>query len=196
MIQPKEQIRLGHELAEERRQAILGAAFELLVEVGLENLNSEGIARRSGAEEQVIRDHWPSTADILLEAVIAKVRRHIPVPDEGDFAADLRAYLRAAFALGRDIRVLQAFRAIMARAQADEAFGRRFNDTYVAFRRAAVMSFVERAAARGQLPEGTTAATATDLILGTIWSRALADELPLDERFLEELDAVLTGAER
>ncbi|GAB3660556.1 TetR/AcrR family transcriptional regulator [Glycomyces tarimensis] len=196
MSELRGQICTSRERTAERRQAVLSAAFELLGRIGFEGLTVQNIAERSGMPERDIRERWPSIADLLLEAVIEQVRLHVPVPDEGSLAADVRAYIRAAFTLGRDPQALKAFRAVMEQAKADAAFGRRFNQTYVPFRRGAVMAFVERGAARGELPAGAAVATAADLILGTIWSRALENELPLDERFVHDLTTVLTGTAR
>src|ERR671934_2916213 len=96
--------RPGRKRSEESRQAILAAAAELTSEVGFAGLTIEGIAARSGTGKQTIYRWWPSKADVLLEALAEKADLHIPIPDEGSYAADLHGFLTATFKLGRDRR--------------------------------------------------------------------------------------------
>src|SRR3954453_1743604 len=106
--------RAGRRRSEDSRQAILTAAVELVEKVGYAGLTIEGIAARSGAGKQTVYRWWPSKADVLLDALATKADLHIPVPDEGSYAADLRAFLSASFALGSNRQVVAALRALMA----------------------------------------------------------------------------------
>src|SRR3954454_16328192 len=106
--------RPGRKRSEESRLAILAAAAELTAEVGYAGLTIEGIAARSGTGKQTVYRWWPSKADVLLDALMTKAEMHIPIPDEGSYAADLRGFLTASFTLGRDPRVIDIQRALMA----------------------------------------------------------------------------------
>lgn len=186
-------MRPGRKRSEESRQAILTAAAELVAEVGYAGLSIEGIAARSGTGKQTIYRWWPSKADVLLEALAEKADLHIPIPDEGSYAADLRAFLAASFALGRTPRVIEVLRALMAEAQINPEFGERFRAGFLRRRRDALGVLVDRALARGDLPPIPRAATVADLVFGLIWYRVLATRDPIDDTQIDELVAVLTA---
>ncbi|KJE20925.1 transcriptional regulator, TetR family [Frankia torreyi] len=185
--------RPGRRRSQESRLAILTAAIELAGEVGYAGLTIEGIAARSGAGKQTIYRWWPSKADVLLDALATKADLHVPIPDEGSYAADLRAFLAATFRLGRDRRVVDALRALMAHAQLDEEFQQRFRSAFLQRRRDALGIILDRARTRGDLPPIPSPGTAADLVFGVIWYRMLATSQPVDENLIDEL--VFTLAE-
>jgi AcrR family transcriptional regulator len=186
-------VRPGRKRSEDSRLAILGAAFELVGEVGYAGLTIEGIAARSGAGKQTVYRWWPSKADVLLDALATKADLHVPVPDEGSYAADLRAFLTASFALGRKQQVVDTLRALMAHAQIDAEFGQRFRTSFLQRRRDALGVILDRARARGDLPPGLRSGTVADIAFGVIWYRVLATPQPVDNRLVDELVAVLAG---
>jgi len=189
-----DQARPGRKRSEEARRAILAAALELTAEAGYARLTIDGIAARSGAGKQTIYRWWPSKDDVLLEAGAAKAELHVPVADQGSYAADLRAFLTASFALGRQRQLSDVLRALMARAQIDEEFGQRFRASFLQRRRDALAVILDRARARGELPAGVSPGTVTDIVFGVIWYRMLATRQPLDDRLADELVAVLAPA--
>jgi AcrR family transcriptional regulator len=188
-----DQARPGRKRSEEARRAILAAALELTAEAGYAGLTIDGIAARSGSGKQTIYRWWPSKDDVLLEAGAAKADLHVPVTDEGSYEADLRAFLTASFALGRQRQLTDVLRALMARAQIDEEFGQRFRASFLQRRRDALGVILDRAQARGDLPAGVSAGTITDIVFGVLWYRMLATRQPLDDRLLAELVSVLAG---
>lgn len=185
--------RAGRKRSEQSRLAILTAAFQLVTEVGYAGLTIEGIAARSGAGKQTIYRWWPSKADVLLDALATKADLHIPIPDEGSYAADLRAFLAASFTVGRDRRVMDIMRALMAHAQIDDEFGERFRDAFLQRRRHALAIIVDRAKQRGDLPTMPGPGTVADIVFGVIWYRLLATRQPVDDRLIDELVTTLAG---
>jgi AcrR family transcriptional regulator len=184
--------RPGRKRSEESRQAILAAALELTAQVGYAGLTVDGIAARSGTGKQTIYRWWPSKDDVLLEALAVKADLDVPIPDEGSYAADLLAFLTASFALGRQPQVVGVLRALMARAQIDDGFGRRFRASFLQRRRDALAVILDRARARGELPPQLPGGTIADIVFGVIWYRLLATGQPLDDRLAGELVATLT----
>ncbi|MFJ8438782.1 TetR/AcrR family transcriptional regulator [Kitasatospora griseola] len=183
-------VRPGRRRSEESRQAILGAAFDLLGEVGYARLTVEGIAARAGTGKQTVYRWWPGKADVLLEAVTAYAREHIPQPETADRAADLRTFLAATFAAATP-RTTDALRALMAEAQIDPAFGERFRETLLHPRREALGAVVERAREAGLLAPHLTTDTAVDLAFGALWYRLLATGRPLDDELAQLLTRTL-----
>lgn len=185
--------RAGRKRSEESRLAILTAAFQVVGEVGYAGLTIEGIAARSGAGKQTIYRWWPSKADVLLDALATKADLHIPIPDEGSYAADLRAFLAASFKVGRDRRVMDILRALMAHAQIDAEFGERFRDAFLQRRRDALATIVDHAKERGDLPPVPSPGTVADIVFGVIWYRLLATRQPADDQLIDELVTTLAG---
>jgi AcrR family transcriptional regulator len=185
--------RPGRKRSEESRQAILATTLDVVAEQGYGALTIEGIAARSGTGKQTIYRWWPSKADLLLDALATKADLHVPVPDEGSYAADLRAFLSASFALGRRRPVADVLRALMAQAQTDPAFDHRFRTGFLQRRRDALGAVLDRARTRGDLPPRPSAGTVCDLVFGVIWYRLLATGEPLDRPLVDELVATLAG---
>jgi AcrR family transcriptional regulator len=181
----------GRPRSETSRQAILAAAIELAVEVGYAGLTIEGIAARAGVGKQTIYRWWPSRADVLLEAGAVKADRYVPVADQGSYRADLRAFLRASYAMAGHREFAGLLRALMAEAQLDSDFGERFRVSFLERRRDALAVITGRARERGDLPERPGADTVADIVFGTIWYRILATRRPLDEAWADDLIAVL-----
>lgn len=183
--------RPGRKRSAGSQSAILTAAIDLVGEVGYAGLTIEGIAARSGAGKQTIYRWWPSKADVLLDALATKADLHVPIPDEGSYAEDLRAFLAASFTLGSDRRVIDVLRALMAHAQIDDEFGDRFRVSFLYRRRGALAVILDRAQARGDLPPNLSPGTAADIVFGVIWYRILATRQPADSALIDELVSTL-----
>jgi AcrR family transcriptional regulator len=187
-----ERRRPGRRRSEDSREAILAAATELVVEHGYAAVSIEKIAQRAGAGKQTIYRWWPSKGDVLMEAVARQADLHIPLPDEGSWAADLRRMLEDSFALARAPQLGELLRALMVEAQLDPEFATRFRAEFLQRRRAALATLVDRARRRGDLPSTLTADFAADVVFGVFWYRLLAVPQPFDRRLTNRLVALLT----
>jgi AcrR family transcriptional regulator len=185
--------RSGRKRSEEARHAILAAALELVAESGYARLTVDAIAARSGTGRQTIYRWWPTKDDVLMEAGAAKADLHVPIPDHGSYQAELREFLSSSYRLAQVPQLADVLRALMARAQIDPDFGERFRAAFLQRRRAALGVILDRAAARGELPEGVSPGTIADVVFGVIWYRLLASGEPLDDRLARELTVILGG---
>jgi AcrR family transcriptional regulator len=185
--------RPGRRRSEQSRQAILAAALHLVGESGYAGLTVEGIAAHAGTGKQTIYRWWPTRADVLMEALAGKADLHIPVPDEGSLVADLTAFLRATLAMQRVPQLAEVLCGLMAHAQVDPDFGRRFRDRFLQRRRDALGKVLGRARQRGELPPGRSVGGLTDLIFGTLWYRLLTGRPPDDALAAELVLACTTG---
>jgi AcrR family transcriptional regulator len=186
-----DQSRPGRKRSEQSRLAILAATLELVAEAGYGALTIEGIAARSGVGKQTIYRWWPSKADVLLDALATKADLQIPVPDQGSFRADLAGFLGSTFELGGKSPVADTLRALMAQAQIDPEFGKRFREDFLFRRRDALGTLVDRARERGELPAGVRPGTVLDVVFGTLWYRLLATRDQVDRGLADELVALL-----
>lgn len=181
----------GRPRSEESRQAILVATLELVAEVGYSGLTIEGIAARAGVGKQTIYRWWGTKADVLLEAGAVKADVQIPTNDRGSYAADLRAFLEASYRVGNRPEYTALLRALMAEAQINTDFGRRFRESFLERRRSALAVITDRARKRGDLPQRPSPDTVADIVFGTIWYRVLATHTALDAELIQDLLAVL-----
>ncbi|TMR95429.1 TetR/AcrR family transcriptional regulator [Nonomuraea basaltis] len=75
--------------------AILDAAWDVLVEHGYHGFTYEAVAARAGTSRPVIYRRWPQRDDLLL-ATLTKFWRLIAVPDTGSLRDDAIGFLRNA----------------------------------------------------------------------------------------------------
>jgi AcrR family transcriptional regulator len=190
---PDGTVRPGRKRSEQSQLAILTAAYALAGEIGYARLTIEGIAARAGTGKQTIYRWWPSKADVVLDALATKADLHIPIPDEGSYAADLQAFLLASFALGNQPTLIGVLRALMAEAQIDPEFWQRFRDGFLQRRRDALGVITTRAEARGDLPPGLSPGTVADIVFGVIWYRILATREPPGSALAGELVTALAS---
>lgn len=183
----------GRPRSEDSREAILQAAGQLLVEQGLAAASIDKIAQRAGVGKQTIYRWWPSKGDVALEALARKAEAHIPLPDEGGWAADLRRMLDDSFAMAAAPQVGELLGALLVEAQLDPGFAERFRATFLDRRRAAVATLVDRARRRGDLPPGLTEGFAADVLFGVLWYRLVVVPQPFDAELGSRLVALLGG---
>jgi AcrR family transcriptional regulator len=186
-----EPAKAGRKRSETSKQAILQAAFSLFADAGLQSLTIEGIAAEAGVGKQTIYRWWPSKAHVLMEYVASSAELLISTDDHGSFEHDLRAFLTESFDIGRTSGILELLAALMGQAQVDPVFGAQFRTDFLQRRREALAVILDRATARGDLPEGVRPETITDVVFGVIWYRVLATGTPPDDRLVDELTTML-----
>lgn len=158
----------------------------------------EGIAAAAGVGKQTIYRWWSSKAAVVLEALLEVARDTILEPDTGSLRKDLEGFLSATFvAVSSDSGVGPILRALMAHAQLDPDFAKGFYQHFISIRRQVLMTLLQRAQNRGELPKGAPLELVTDILFGVLWYRLLIGHAPLDEALARELaELVVCGASR
>lgn len=175
------------------RDSILDAAWQLVRESGYAAATVERIAERAGSGKTTIYRWWRGRPDVLLEALSRQASREITDPSGSSFEIDLREFLDATYAMGRNDTVLSVLRALMAEAQVNDEFSPHFLDGFLPDRRAALRRVIDRARGRGDFPSGIEPELAIDVIFGTLWYRVLARHASLDGQLADSLIALLTS---
>lgn len=132
-----------------REEAILSAAFDVLLEVGYDRLTMEAVAARAGASKATLYRHWDSKGPLVVDALARSVPS-CEVPDTGSLAGDLRA-------LGSQVegflgqRSVTAVGAVVTAVMRDPWFAAELRSAFVAPRVDAARDVWRRAAMRGDL---------------------------------------------
>jgi AcrR family transcriptional regulator len=181
---------------EKVRAAVLGAALGELTEAGYAGLSMDRVAQRAGVHKTTVYRRWPDLDALVVDALTEHIATDIPIPDSGSVAEDLRLLARGLVAwinspFGRAVLAVLLSDA-PARVPAFAQIRRRvFHDRVV---RAAPV--VERAVARGELPEGTDAAELVADLAAPVYFRVLIAGDVVDERTADRAAAAALAAAR
>jgi AcrR family transcriptional regulator len=185
----------------ERTEAILDAAYALLIEVGYDRLTIDAIAARAHASKATIYQRWPGKRDLVFDAVRrAAARRSTAfVPAGAAFDEELLVFLRSLRELSEPDDAL-AFLSLLSAAQRDGDIAAAIGDV-IADRRDTCREIVERAVHRGEIATTDVSASTEQifgLIIGQIIVRQFLTGQPLDDTFLADLvnDVLLPVARR
>ena len=131
------------------KAAIIEATIDLMVEGGLADLSVDAIAERAGVSKATIYRHWESRQHVVMDALTA-LKREEAIPDTGSLRGDLVQMLTAiAEHLGTPSASIYSVLCGIAEHDPELAEMRR---TFSAARRLGMLSLVERAIERGDLP--------------------------------------------
>jgi AcrR family transcriptional regulator len=188
-----ERAHTGRRRNEAAREAIIDAAIALLQQVGYEAFTIERLARDAGVGKQTIYRWWPSKAAVIAEAVGARARHTIPLPDTGALAGDLREFFETTFRQAEDPHVLNELKSMMAASIENPEAARPFHE-FLAGRRASLRVLLERGAAREEVWAEADLDFLTDLAYGLLWYRSLVGHRPLDDDAAGRLTGALIAA--
>jgi AcrR family transcriptional regulator len=155
----------GRPRSEERRDAVLTAAMELMLEDDLRRASVDRISARSGVSKATIYKWWPNRTAVAIDAFLHQMMADAPVPDTGSAAEDFRLTLRGMMRF-----YTSPLGAIYAQLVGESQFypteRERIRTHQVNVRRAAVRKIWDRGVARGELDPNVDPEVALDLIFG------------------------------
>lgn len=164
----------------ETSRAILDAAAALLQEKGYASFTIEEVARRSGASKSTIYRWWPGKMHLLFDIYGAEVEKTIVIPDFGNVQAEIIFLTRAIWKFWRETPSGQAFKSIIAEAQADPSTVEQWRSQFLPERRRRGLFILQRAAARGELRPDINIETVVDILFGYSWYRLLTGQIDDD----------------
>ncbi|SIO15002.1 TetR/AcrR family transcriptional regulator [Halodesulfovibrio marinisediminis] len=184
-----ENTKIGRPRCEKAQQAVMKATHELLNEKGGSGLTIEGIAKRAKVGKPTIYRWWPSLADIVLDVVLRQAGTDIPVIKFESLEKTLHEFLRQSMKATVDWGGAH-LRFLIAHAQKDEDFRKRFRNNFSLTRRSVLLSIFQQAVERGEISPEQNLEILTDLIFGSMWYRLLIGHAPMDMSFAEELTEI------
>jgi AcrR family transcriptional regulator len=180
------------------RRAILGAALDLVTEVGYTKVSIERIAATAGVGKQTIYRWWPSKGSLLFDAFLTLTQTSdgslAGLPDTGDLATDLKHVLRATVEELNDPRYDETMRALHTEVVHDAALAAEYATRLDHPMRELKKDRLRAAQRAGQLAEDLDLDVAVDVIFGPVLNRWLQRTGPLDTEYVDNLvDTALNG---
>jgi AcrR family transcriptional regulator len=170
-----------------RHGEILTAALAELQEVGYDRMTMDAVARRAGASKATLYRHWPSKADLVVDAI----RLLGDAPDEtstdtGTLRGDLLALLLGTHGPGAEEQ-LCVIRGMVSACATDPEMARAFQSQIISHKRDLALAIVRRAQLRGEVSEATDIQFLVDVVPGMLVFRHLLTPHPVDEAYLTRL---------
>jgi AcrR family transcriptional regulator len=183
----------GRPREERPRQAAIDATLDLIAERGVRGLTTDAVARRAGISKATMYRRWPSKEALVIDAVASLVSE-IRIPDTGSLREDIRALLRDAVKLYSDDRPARLFPDLVAEMARSKGVADALRSGFLAQRRQALTTVLDRARARGELRDGVDTELALDLLGGVVYYRFLVTGGPLNRRLADDLTDALVRA--
>ncbi len=170
------------------QQAILTAAYDLLLDTGFAAVTVEKIAERAGVSKATIYKWWPNKAAVVMDGYLSAASSRLPLPDTGSVFGDIEehAVSLARFLLSREGKIITE---IIGEGQKDPGLKEAYQTRYFHPRRQEARQLLERGRQCGELREDVDSGLCTDLIYGPIFYRLLLTGEPLDDVYVRQLVA-------
>ena len=184
---------IGRPRDERADKAILSATLELMAQSGFHDLRVDDVAGRAGVGKATIYRRYRSK-DELITAAVAGLVSEITVPDTGQTRGDLRALMHGAVKVyGGSVQaaVMPSLVEAMTR---DAELARLVREEFLAGRRAALRTVLERGIERRDLRADLDIDLALDVLGGPLFYRLLITGGPIDEQLAEGVvELILRG---
>lgn len=163
---------MGRPRSEKARDAILEAAFGILIHKGYAGFTIEAVAAEANAGKTTVYRWWPSKAELAVDAFLHATIDELAFPDTGSARDDFRAQITALGALLRDGRG-QALAAMLGGARNDPVLAQSLGDRWLEPRRRWGFQRIMRAAADDELREGIEPSAALAVLYGPLYTPLL-----------------------
>ena len=165
---------------------IRSAALELIAIHGVAGLRVDDVAERAGVGKATIyRRH--SSKDQLVTAAIAQMDSEIEIPDTGSTRADLSALMQGAVDSYRGSVEAAVMPSLVEAMHRDAQLRRMVRERFLAGRRAALRTVLERGIERGDLRPDLDQEFALDILGGPLFYRLLITGGPIDDALAESV---------
>ena len=166
--------------------AVHGAAFSLLDEVGYEQLQLPDVADRAGVNKTTVYRRWPTKVALVADLLSALMQSDVAAPDTGSIDSDLEMLLSEVAEALSSRALRSVLRAAMTLGDDDPAVRQAQRDFFEErFRLSGVI--VERAVERGELPQTTDPRRFLELAASPIYFRVLFAAEPVGKEEIRDL---------
>jgi AcrR family transcriptional regulator len=186
----------GRPRNERLHQAILEAAFNLVLEKGLRAVSVELIAAKTGVGKTTIYRRWPNKAAVVMDAFTMRVGSGSLFPRADSVAHSIRLQMRA---MARSFRGSDGalVKALLAEAQFDPELALAFRERWTLPRRKLARSVIDQAIRQKEFRVDIDPETAIDLLYAPIYYRLQMGTGPLSDTYIDEIfDQAISGLRR
>lgn len=157
------------------REAILTAAFDVLVARGWSGFAIEAVASEAGSGKTTIYRWWRSKAELAVDAFFHATEAELRFPDTGSAEGDFRAQILELAELLRGPRG-RALAAMLGGARTDPGLGRALGQRWLEPRRRWGLERMTKAQANGELRQGVEPQAALAVLYGPLYAPLLFGE--------------------
>ncbi|MBF6097164.1 TetR/AcrR family transcriptional regulator [Nocardia cyriacigeorgica] len=177
--------RVGRPRDRELDAALLGAAERLVVERGYAALTLQAVADEAETSRTALYRRYADRAELVMAVLIDRFGVQPGEQDLGGIEAEMLAIQRHQRDLFTEPVLCKALPGLLADLSSNPATARRFQDEFLAPRRASTASILDRGVARGEIAPGADSEWICDLITGPMLMRALVPSLgPIDDELV------------
>ncbi len=166
-----------------RHEAICGAVFELLGEVGYDRMSMDAVAARARASKATIYRAWPNKPDLVMEALSSRFDGPLDVPDTGTLRGDLLAIMGTACQVANSPEGAVITGLMSAAARNPELSQTLFRCIYET-KHEMYESIIGRATARGEVPPRTDPKLLHEVLHAMVLTYKLWSAKPMDQEFV------------
>ena len=176
---------------------IMAATRTLVTRDGYDQVSIDAIAREAGVSRPTVYRRWPSKAHVVFEAVFGTPGDYGEPVGSGDFATDLRQFVRGAIEFWGEPAVRAAALGILAERSRDPELHIRTQQLLDQQTLGAFGALVQRGIADGQLRADLEVGLLYELLIGTTFYAVHVQHRDDVETIVDQLcSLVLRGAER
>jgi AcrR family transcriptional regulator len=169
--------------------AILDAALRGLAERGYDRMSMDDIASRARVGKAAIYRRWPSKAAVVADAIVHWRRGLGPVdpPDTGTLCGDIEALVAAVPDFdAADLNTMNVVIGVATAATHNPSLAAALDEHALSQPRQMLSVVLDRAAARGEIPEGRDLSLAPDVVMGLNLLRVTTGR-PIDRVFVRRV---------
>jgi len=178
--------RPGRPRDQRTHEAILAATRGLLLERGYPGLTIDAVASRARTARTTVYRRWSTKGALVLEAAGESLAIGV-VPDTGSTRRDLEIAVRQLIRAFSDRLAAIVMLAVIANLDDDPSLAQRFRNEIVYPWRSSAAAAIQRGVERGDLPPDTDVAFLLDVIVGTVFQRAVINVARVTDRLDEAL---------
>ncbi|MFV9633900.1 TetR/AcrR family transcriptional regulator [Mycobacterium neumannii] len=186
--------RRGRPRAKDLDTAILQAAIDVFIELGIGGMSIEQVAKRAGVGKPTIYRRWSGKEQLVADAIEAHVSTDIQWPTREEITAgDVRDLLRHNISRAARTATDPRFRALIAQiygsAVTHPELMRMYWDRYIQPRRDLAFAMFERAQRGGAVDEDADLDVLVDMLAGAVTYRVLQPNPPTERQMRRYLES-------
>ena len=168
------------------KETVLAVTHQMMSETGLSGVSIDEVSKRSGVAKTTIYRHWPSRADLLLDAC-SKLGSKFEVPDTGSFRGDIDALVVALASYLRTAPLTKILPSIVDAAEHDIKIAKLLQAQVRTCIMAPLYEVIERAQKKAEIGADQDASHLIARIVGPLFFRRWFSGELLDENFVRAI---------